>query len=100
MSTLVVLSRLQDTQLIGWDEYRARYRAELGRVKEFARKAKDGNSGGNFYKTQPLRLGRRFARAVVADARGGGTTYGEAYRLLGTAKPETFGKLAVELGVA
>jgi Zn-dependent peptidase ImmA (M78 family) len=100
VSTLVVLSRLHDTQLVGWDEYRARYRDELGRVREFARKAKEGNSGGDFYKTQPLRLGRRFARAVVADARSGGTTYGEAYRLLGTAKPETFGKLAVELGVA
>ncbi|MDO4144000.1 ImmA/IrrE family metallo-endopeptidase [Clavibacter michiganensis] len=100
VSTLVVLRRLHDTQLIGWDEYRVRYRDELARVQEFARKAKDGNSGGNFYKTQPLRLGRRFARAVVTDARGGGTTYGEAYRLLGTAKPETFGKLADELGVA
>jgi len=100
VSTLVILSRLRETQLIAWDEYRRLYRDELGRVRELARKAKDGNSGGDFYKTQPLRLGRRFARAVVADARGGGTTYGEAYRLLGTAKPETFGKLAVELGVA
>jgi len=100
VSTLVVLSRLHDIQLIGWDEYRARYRDELSRVREFARKAKEGNSGGDFYKTQPLRLGRRFARAVVADTRGGGTTYGEAYRLLGTAKPETFGRLTVELGVA
>ncbi|WP_434181413.1 ImmA/IrrE family metallo-endopeptidase (plasmid) [Clavibacter michiganensis] len=100
VSTLVVLRRLYDTRLVDWDEYRDRYRDELERVWELARRARDGTSGGNFYKTQPLRLGRRFARAVVTDARGGGTTYGEAYRLLGTAKPETFGKLADELGVA
>lgn len=100
VSTLVVLRRLQDVNLIGWDEYRARYQDELARVREFARRAKEGPGGGNFYKTQPLRLGRRFARAVVAEARSGRTAYGEAYRLLGTAKPETFGKLAVELGVA
>ncbi|WFR67696.1 ImmA/IrrE family metallo-endopeptidase [Curtobacterium flaccumfaciens] len=57
VSTLVLLSRLHDTQLIGWDEYRARYRDELSRVREFARKAKEGSSGGDFYKTQRLRLG-------------------------------------------
>lgn len=39
VSTLVVFRRLHDTQLIGWDEYRARYREELSRVREFARKA-------------------------------------------------------------
>lgn len=88
VSTLVVLRRLHDVELLGWDDYRALYRDELARVKEFARKEKEGPGGGNFYKTQPLRLGRRFARAVVADARSGGTAYGEAYRLLGTAKPE------------
>lgn len=100
VSTLVILRRLHDAKLIAWDEYRSRYLDELARVREFARRAKDGPGGGNFYKTQPLRLGRRFARAVVADARSGRTAYGDAYRLLGTAKPETFGKLAVELGVA
>lgn len=100
VSTLVVLRRLFDVDLIAWDDYRPRYRDELARVKELARRAKEGPGGGNFYKVQPLRLGRRFARAVVTDARSGGTPYGDAYRLLGTAKPETFGKLAVELGVA
>jgi Zn-dependent peptidase ImmA (M78 family) len=100
VSTLVVLRRLFDIEQIDWDEYRPRYRAELARVREFARRAKEGPGGGNFYKVQPLRLGRRFARAVVADARSGGTPYGDAYRLLGTPKAETFGKLAVELGVA
>ncbi|PPG85350.1 DNA-binding protein [Rathayibacter rathayi] len=97
VSTLVVLRRLFDVDLIERDEYRTRYRNELTRVRDFARRSSPG--GGNFYKTQPLRLGRRFARAVVADARSGGTTYGDAFRLLGTAKAETFGRLAEELGV-
>ena len=100
VSTLVVLRRLYDVDLIKWDEYRARYREELERVREKEKRAKDGSGGGDFYKVQPLRLGRRFARAVIADTRAGGTTYGDAYRLLGTAKPATFGKLALELGVA
>ncbi|MDY0913785.1 ImmA/IrrE family metallo-endopeptidase [Rathayibacter festucae] len=98
VSTLVVLRRLLDIGLIGRDEYWSRYGDESARVREAARGAR--RSGGDFYSTQPLRLGRRFARAVVSDARSGGTTYGDAYRLLGTAKAETFRRLAVELGVA
>ncbi|MCJ1698518.1 ImmA/IrrE family metallo-endopeptidase [Rathayibacter festucae] len=98
VSTLVVLRRLVDIGLIDEDEYWSRSGDEAARVREAARWAR--RSGGSFYRTQPLRLGRRFARAVISDARSGGTTYGEAYRLLGTTKAETFRKLADELGVA
>ncbi len=100
VSTLVVLRRLHDIDLIKWDEYRTRYREELKRVQEKAKQAKDRSSGGDFYKVQPFRLSRRFARAVVTDTHGGGTTYGDAYRLLGTAKSATFSRLARELEVA
>lgn len=98
VSTLVVLRRLVDVGLIDEDEYWSRFSEESARVREAARGVR--RSGGNFYRTQPLRLGRRFARAVVSDARSGGTTYGDAYRLLGTSKAETFRRLADELGVA
>jgi len=99
VSTLVVLHRLFEVGVIQWEPYRARYEEELARVRALAQR-KAGDGGGNYYYTQPLRLGRRFARAVVTDTRRGGTAYGEAYRLLGTAKPATFDRLAAELGVA
>ncbi|WP_104087980.1 ImmA/IrrE family metallo-endopeptidase [Cryobacterium sp. N19] len=100
VSTLVILHRLFETKALAWDEFRERYQAELERVRAIADSRRASSNGGNFYFTQPLRLGRRFARAVVLDTFEGGTTYGEAYRLLGTSKPETFNKLAAELGVA
>ena len=58
-----------------------------------------GLGGGSYYKTQPLRLSRRFARAVIASAYEGNTTFRDAYRLLGTKKHETFENLATELQV-
>lgn len=100
VSTLVVLHRLHEVGLLEWEAFRDRYTDELARVKAIAARGRSTSTGGNFYYTQPLRLGRRFARAVVKDTREGGTAYGEAYRLLGTAKPATFEKLAAELGVA
>ena len=55
--------------------------------------------GGNYYYTQPLRLSRQFAQAVIASAFEGTTTYRDAYRLLGTKKHSTFEGLADTLGV-
>ena len=100
VSTLVVLQRLHEIGRLEWGMYRDLYSEELERVRSIAAGRRSSEGGGNFYYTQPLRLGRRFARAVVKDAREGGTAYGEAYRLLGTAKPATFERLAAELGVA
>lgn len=99
VSTLVVLVRLHETDVVPDDEFWDLYEAESDRVREHARRRQDAG-GGNYYYTQPIRLGRRFAQAVIKDAHEGGTAYGEAYRLLGTAKPETFDRLAEELGVA
>jgi hypothetical protein len=44
-------------------------------------------------------IGERFARAVVASALEGRTTYPEAFRLLGLKKSATFDQLAHRLGV-
>jgi Zn-dependent peptidase ImmA (M78 family) len=99
VSTLVVLLRLREVGRIRDDDFEDLYSAEVDRVEERARERRE-TSGGNYYYTQPIRLGRRFAQAVIKDAYEGGTAYGEAYRLLGTAKPATFNRLAAELGVA
>jgi hypothetical protein len=45
-----------------------------------------------------VRVGRRFARAVVASALEGHTPFRDAYRLLGIQKDATFRKAAARLG--
>jgi Zn-dependent peptidase ImmA (M78 family) len=100
VSTLVVMKRLYDGRYFNWDEFRERYAIELRRIMAIIAQRQSGPGGGNYYYTQPIRLSRQFARAVIADTFEGGTSYRDAYRLLGTTKPETFENLATELGVA
>jgi hypothetical protein len=92
------LRRLYDAQLAGdWGTYRSAYDAELRRVLEFLTTA---GSGGNFYNTQPLRVSRRFSRAVLSSTLEGQTLYNEAFQLLGFKSTATFHQLAEQLGVA
>lgn len=83
-----------------WEDYRERYENERDRVISILAARRSENSGGNYYYTQPIRLSRQFAQAVIASAFEGSTTYRDAYRLLGTKKHATFENLAAELGVA
>lgn len=101
VSTLVVLKRIFDAGFLDRDDYRDRYENERERVIAIlAAKRGDDGRGGNYYYTQPIRLSRQFAQAVIASAFEGSTTYREAYRLLGTKKHATFENLAAELAVA
>lgn len=100
VSTLVILKRLFDAHFLGWDEYRARYEKEREAVIEWAMRRRGEKPGGNYYYTQPLRLSRQFARAVIASTHQGDTSFREASQLLGTKKHETFARLADEIGVA
>lgn len=99
VSTLVVLKRIFDAHLLTWDTYQERYKAERERIMGILAARKGDDGGGNYYYTQPLRLSRQFAQAVIASAFEGTTTYRDAYRLLGTKKHSTFAGLAAELGV-
>ncbi|MCT1776955.1 ImmA/IrrE family metallo-endopeptidase [Brachybacterium sp. p3-SID957] len=87
VSTLVVLRRLADLSLITKELYYERYEEEKA-------------GGGSFYNVQPRRLSRQFARAVIASAREGGTSYRDAYKLLGTKKYSTFEQLAERVGIS
>lgn len=97
VSTLVVLRRIYDAGLMSWDAYRPSYQAELARVVELA--ASSG-SGGNFYNTEPIRVSRTFARAIVTDTTEGRTLHRDAFRLLGFKKVATFEELSHRLGIA
>lgn len=100
ISTLVVLKRIFDAGFLTWDEYTERYRAEHGRIMRLVDDKNGDSGGGSYYRTQPLRLSRQFAKAVISSTREGSTSYREAYQLLGTKKHATFEGLAEELKVA
>ena len=61
------------------------------------RKTAGKPSGGDFYATQDVRLGRRFAHAVVRAAKEGRLLYRDAYQLTGL-YGETFDRYAKALG--
>ena len=97
VSTLVVLRRLYDARHLSWDAYRAAYEAEYQRIMEILSERPAG--GGNFFNTQPARVSRRFARAVVTSTLEGQTLYRDALQLLGFKKVSTLNELATHLGI-
>lgn len=96
VSTLVVLRRIYDAGGLTRDAFWQAYRGELGRLLEFQK----AGSGGDFYLTLGVRVGKRFARALVANTLEGQTLHRDAFRLLGFSKLSTFRELAHSLGVA
>jgi Zn-dependent peptidase ImmA (M78 family) len=99
VSTLVALRRVHDLGSLGPDEYEHEYRREHQRVVETIRK-RVRKGGGNFYNTQPVRVSKRFARAIIGSALEGGTSYEAACEMLGFRKASTLQELGRRLGVA
>lgn len=94
VSPLVAARRALDLKLINKSAFFVfynRYLEELHRQKAQAKK-----TGGNFYTTLNVRLGRRFAYAVVCAAHEGRLLYREAYELTGLSG-KTFDKYATRL---
>jgi Zn-dependent peptidase ImmA (M78 family) len=96
VSTLVVLRRIYEAGFIGANEYSATFEAELERLRALLDE-RGGASGGNFYNTQPIRVSRRFARAVVDSTLEGQTLYRDAFQMLGFKRIATFRELAARL---
>lgn len=80
VSVLVAARRALDLGLITKPEFLSFYQDYL---EDERRKGDAQEEGGNFYATQNLRLGRRFAEAVVRAAKEGKLLYREAYQLTG-----------------
>ncbi|MHB8432354.1 MAG: ImmA/IrrE family metallo-endopeptidase [Candidatus Tyrphobacter sp.] len=94
VSTLVILRRIRGIGAITTAQFWAAYDAELGRIQSVQRA-----SGGDFYLTQGVRVGKRFGRALVASTLEGTTLYRDAMRMLGISKMETFREFGHSLGV-
>jgi Zn-dependent peptidase ImmA (M78 family) len=92
VSRIVAARRALDAGLISRDEFFAFYEEYQQQQLSTPRR----EAGGNFYATQNLRIGRRFAEAVVRAAREGKLLYRDAYRLTGL-HGETFEKYAERL---
>ena len=93
-STLVVLRRIHEAGYLSWEEYRRSYLDEYKRAMESPR-----GGGGDFYNTQPVRVSRIFAQAVITSTLEGHTSYTDAFQMLGFKKTSTFYELADRLGV-
>lgn len=96
VSTLVVLRRLFDVGLLTLGQFRSAYAQELERVLAII-EARPGG-GGNFYNTQPLRVSKRFARAIIESTQEGQTLHRDAFKMLGFKHVSTFNEMAAHLG--
>lgn len=99
-STLVILLKLRRTGLVPAAGFDVVYRSEERRATDaFQYQHTQNTSGGDFYANQQFRVGERLSRAVIADLREGGTTYIEAFRLLGLRNANQVTRYATELGI-
>lgn len=97
VSSIVVLRRLRDADLISARIYKQCYDDAMERFRSSDSDA--GTGGGNFYNTQPVRTSKRFTRAVLASTLEGRTPYTEAFDMLGFRRVSTFQELARRLGI-
>ena len=96
VSTQVILGRIREAGALTWDAYLAELAVERTRIAAIVA---ERGSGGNYYNTKPVQVGKRFARALVASTLEGQTSATHAFRLLGVKKAATFDNLAQRLGV-
>ena len=94
VSTLVVLRRIHELGALTKQQYWDTYNEELDRLHTVAQ-----DSGDNFYASTGARIGKRFARAVLAATLEGRSSYTDAFHLLGFRKMATFTKRSRRLGL-
>jgi Zn-dependent peptidase ImmA (M78 family) len=94
VSPLVVARRALDLGLINKPKFLSFY---TGYLEDERRRDETRPGGGDFYTNQDMRIGRRFAEAIVRAAKEGRLLYREAYQLTALSG-ETFNKYAESIG--
>lgn len=98
VSTLVVLRRIYDAGGLSRKAFWQAYEQELNYLIEIQTRRQQ--KGGNFYSTLNVRVGKRFAKALVVSTLEGQTLHRDAFRLLGFSKFSAFRELAHRLGIS
>lgn len=93
VSELVVARRLLDLSLINRDTFQQLYRDWKTNELQLAHKAKEDESGGNYYANQNIRISHLFGDMLTRSVQAGTTPYSDAWRLTGL-KKNTFQEYA------
>lgn len=96
-STLVILIKLKQTNLIPTEGFSELYRIELNRLLDILESTQN-SGGGDFYQNQPNRIGRTLSKAIIRDTKFGRTSMTEALRLLRFRRISMFDKYAQRIG--
>ena len=100
VSKEMVLHRLHDCGLLNTESHRVLHEQISALYEDSAPSAGEEKArGGDYYRTALLRMGDRFTSALVAATLEGRTTYGEAFRLIGTHKPKVIHEFAERLEI-
>jgi len=96
VSTLVILRRFLDMEIMDRDAFWDYYHEELARLRSLDKR---GSGGGDFYNNLGARVSKRFVRALVSSTLEGQTLFQDAFRMMNIRKSETFYKEAERLGL-
>lgn len=98
VSKEVVLHRLLDCGLLDPETHRDLHEQIIAAYDDSTPPAGEEKArGGNYYRTTILRMGDRFTSALISATLEGRTTYGEAFRLIGTRNPDVIRNFAEQL---
>lgn len=101
VSKEVVLHRLLDCGLLDPETHRDLHEQIVAAYDDSTPPAGEEKArGGNYYRTTILRMGDRFTSALISTTLEGRTTYGEAFRLIGTRIPDVIRNFAERLEIA
>ena len=101
VSKEMVLHRLRDCGLLDPETHRDLHEQIVAAYDDSTPPAGEPKArGGDYYRTAILRMGDRFTSALIAATLEDRTTYGEAFRLIGTRNPDVIRNFAERLEIA
>ncbi|MBN1555891.1 MAG: ImmA/IrrE family metallo-endopeptidase [Phycisphaerae bacterium] len=98
VSAIVAARRALDLNRIEWNQFNEFYEKEIRESNERVAKQRKQNSGGDFWKTQGVRIGSLFGSAVAQATSTGRLLYRDAYKLTGL-QGRTFDNFIARLGL-